>query len=121
VLLSRLEKFFLNIEMPDKAIETYNNAINAHEDAILPKLLLGKLFYSLEMVDRAIRIFEEIDSEFEYAPVLFYFMGKIQMRKGQDSEAAETFKEVLRTSGILDAEYKCSNCGKEYSEYLAPV
>ena len=118
VLLTRLENFFLNIEMPDKAIETYNNAINAHEDAILPKLLLGKLFYRLEMVDRAISIFEEIDSEFEYAPVLFYFMGKIQMRKGQDSEAAETFKEVLRTSGILDAEYKCGNCGEEYSEYL---
>lgn len=117
VLLTRLENFFLSIEMPDKAIETYNNAINAREDNVLPKLLLGKLFYRLEMVDRAITIFEEIDGEFEYAPVLFYFMGKIQARKGHDAEAAETFKEVLRTSGLLDAEYKCSNCGEEYSEY----
>jgi lipopolysaccharide biosynthesis regulator YciM len=117
VLLGRLEDYHLENESPDKAIEMYHKVIAEEEEDLLPKLLLGKLFYRLEMVDRAIAIFEDIDSEFEYAPVMFYFMGKIKARKGDHKDAAEVFRALIRSSGILEAEYICSNCSATHNSY----
>lgn len=119
VLLSRIENYYIGIDKPDKAIETYNEVIRENQENVLSKLLLGKLFYRLEMLDRAIEIFEEIDSEFEYAPVMFYFMGKIQARKGNFKESSEIFKNILRTSGMLEAEYKCSETGDTFETYVS--
>lgn len=118
VLLSRLEDYYLGIEKPDKAIETYSKVMAKSSEDLLPRLLLGKLFYRLEMLDRALAIFEEIDSEFEYAPVMFYFMGKIQARRGDMKEAAETFRNVIRSSGLLEAEFICDNCRTTFNEYI---
>lgn len=117
VLLSRLEEYYLSIEKPDKAIETYSKVIARASEDLLPRLLLGKLFYRLEMLDRALTLFEEIDSEFEYAPVMFYFMGKIQARRGDMKDAAETFRNVIRSSGLLEAEFICENCRTTFNEY----
>lgn len=118
VLLSRLEEYYLSAEQPDKAIETYNQVIKEQDDNLMPRLLLGKLYYHLEMIDQAIEIFEEIDSDFEYAPLMFYYMGKIQSRKGDNKGAVETFSTILRSSGILEEEFKCGNCGKTYEQYV---
>lgn len=117
ILLVRLENYYLDNESPDKAIEMYHKVIVDEEEELLTKLLLGKLFYRLEMIDRAIAIFEDIDSEFEYAPVMFYFMGKIKARRGEHQGAADVFRELIRTSGILEAEYICTNCCTTYSSF----
>ncbi len=117
ILLGWLENYFLDSGEPDKAIEMYHKVISEEEEGLLARLLLGKLFYRLEMIDRAIAIFEEIDSEFEYAPVMLYFMGKIQSRKGESEQAAETFRTLIRSSGILEAEFICTACGATYSSY----
>lgn len=119
VLLGRLEEHFLDSDNPNKAIEMYHKVIAKEEEDLLPKLLLGKLFYRLEMVDRAIAIFEEIDSEFEFAPVMSYFMGKIQARKGENENAVETFRTLIRATGILEAEFICTNCEATYRAYQA--
>ena len=116
-LLARLEDFYIERDNPDKAIEIYHKAIAREEEDLLPKLLLGKLFYHLAMVDRAIAIFEEIDSEFEHAPVMFYFMAKIQARKGEHEAAFETLRALIRSSGLLQTEFICNNCCATYGSY----
>jgi len=117
MLLARLEDFYLERDDPDKAIEIYNTVIAKDQEDLLPKLLLGKLFYHLAIVDRAIAIFEEIDSEFEYAPVMFYFMAKIRARKGEHEAAIDTLRNLIRSSGLLQAEFICSSCCTTYSKY----
>jgi lipopolysaccharide biosynthesis regulator YciM len=118
VCLARLENYYLENDSPDKAIEMYNNVIFEYQDRLLPRFLLGKLFYRLEMLDRAMEIFNEIDSEFEHAPALFYFKGKIHARKGDHKEAAESFRRIIQSSGILEAEYVCTVTGDTFTHYV---
>jgi lipopolysaccharide biosynthesis regulator YciM len=117
VLLVRLEEYYLDDNDPEKAIEIYHKVIAREEENPLPKLLLGKLFYHLSMMDRAMAIFEDIGSEFEYAPVMLYFMAKIQARKGEQERAVETLRSLIRSSGLLETEFICTNCGKTYNAY----
>jgi lipopolysaccharide biosynthesis regulator YciM len=117
VLLVRLEEYHLDNNDPEKAIEIYHKVITKEEENPLPKLLLGKLFYHLAMMDRAMAIFKEIDSEFEYAPVMLYFMAKIHARKGEQELAVETMRSLIRSTGLLEKEFICSNCRKTYAAY----
>ncbi|HUX07080.1 MAG TPA: tetratricopeptide repeat protein [Acidobacteriota bacterium] len=117
VLLVRLEDYYLDNDNPEKAIEIYHKVIAKEEENLMPKLLLGKLFYHLSMMDRAMAIFEEIDSEFEHAPVMQYFMGKIQSRKGEHENAFETLRTLVRGSGLLQTEFICTSCCTTYDAY----
>ena len=117
VLLVRLENYYLDNDDPEKAIEIYHKVIGKDEENLLPKLLLGKLFYHLAMMDRAMAIFEEIGSEFEYAPVMQYFMGKIRSRKGNHESAFETLRTLVRASGLLQTEFICTSCGTTSDAY----
>lgn len=118
ICLSELEHYYLENDSPEKAIEMYNTVCSRHQEKLMPRFMLGRLFYRLEMLDRAMDIFNEIGNEFDHAPALYYFIGKIQARKGNYKEATDSFRRIIRGSGILDARYVCTVTGDTFENYM---
>lgn len=109
--LPMLEEYFIEMERPDKALETFRTiAAEAHND-ILPRFLLGKLYYRLEMVDEAHEQFRAIEARVPKSATLHYFLGKARERRGALREAVESYKRAIRESGALALQYVCRACG----------
>ncbi len=117
IFLTRIEKHYLDAELPMIAIETFQDIISKTDSVVIPRFLLGKLYLRLEMIDEAERQFKEISSRVKYSPTLNYFIGKILERKGQFKTASEKYRDVIKNMHILNLQYICRKCGSFYPDW----
>lgn len=118
-LLERVAEHHLDREDPQRAIQTFHDAIG-HLDAnaaVAARFLLGRLYYRLEMVEEAEAEFAAIEEDVEFTPLLEFYLARLRERRGDHATAARLYREVIRAGGSLDAVYRCDACEATHDTY----
>ena len=118
VLLTSLEDHFLAREQPDRAIETFRQAVADASSDTVPRFYLGRLFYRLEMLDEALAELSALQDRASYAPILAYTLARIHERRGRHAEANEYYGQIVREQEMLSSQYRCLECGRRSDGWL---
>lgn len=119
IFLERLESLYLSIANPQKILNLYRKYMSQRpQDGIL-RFFFSRLLLRLEMIDEAI---EQL-REFEVAGVsfseLFILLGQAYHRRGDSTQAMESYEKALETKKFPLPAYQCSVCGKTQSDWTA--
>lgn len=110
VFLQKLEDYFLENEMPEKAVEVLGEIVLNENHNVLARYYLGKLYYRLEMLEKAKEIFKNLEGEIEFIPGLYYHLAKIFYRLGDHETSYSYMKELVSRSDILKFKFICKSC-----------
>jgi len=117
VFLQKLEDHFLEIEMPEKAVEVLGEIVLNENHNVLARYYLGKLYYRLEMLNKAKEIFLNLEGEIEYIPGLYFHLAKVFYRQGDYETSYSYMKELVHRSDILKFKFSCEVCGTFTDEW----
>ena len=119
IFLERLESLYLSMANPQKILNLYRKYMNQRpQDGVL-RFFFSRLLLRLEMIDEAI---EQL-REFEVAGVsfseLFILLGQAYHRRGDSTQAMESYEKALETKKFPLPAYQCSVCGKTQLDWTA--
>ncbi|GAB4536822.1 MAG: tetratricopeptide repeat protein [Thermodesulfovibrionia bacterium] len=118
VILVRLEDHLMAMGEPDRAIESYQRAIQLAPQDMRLYFFLAKLYYRLEMIDHAFETAISIDTTAFDPRDLHILLGSIYERRIQYEKSTEEFKKALKVdkqSFIIP--FTCGNCGYKTMEW----
>jgi lipopolysaccharide biosynthesis regulator YciM len=118
VFLTMLEEFFLEMEDPQVAIDTFRRLIHDSEHDALPRFFLGKLYLRLEMIDEAHRELDRLRRKVSRSPALHYYLGKVLARRRDLGGAVREFEAALDQVDLLRLQYVCSVCAAKHRQWL---
>jgi lipopolysaccharide biosynthesis regulator YciM len=115
IFLSSLEDHFLQMEEPERAIETFKQMAWRANREVVPRFFLGKLYYRLEMLDEALDVFRALKSRVSYAPTIHFYIARILERRGDPVQASREYSLLMNQLDPLRLEYRCTTCSSRYS------
>lgn len=110
IFLQKIEDYFLENEMPEKAVEVLGEIVLNENHNVLARYYLGKLYYRLEMLGKAKEVFKNLEGEIEFIPGLYYHLAKIFYRLGDHQTSYSYMKELVSRSDILKFKFICKSC-----------
>ena len=119
VLLNERVSHYFDTGDPEQAIRAFRRASEAidGEDGRAARLGLALLYARLEMVEEARQELEQLEEEVEFSPTVTYHLARLSARQGDLSGAADRFRQVIRSSNLLEPSYRCKHCGAHHGEY----
>ncbi len=116
VLLMRIGEFFLNSELPENAIEYYQNAARLRPDDPSIQYCLAELHARLEMNREAVKLFENVLQNYPGWPVATKALADLYRKLGRDEEAAALFAKIADEQQAI-LQWLCYNCSMIYATY----
>ena len=117
-LLQEIEDYFIQSGKPDEGLSVLRRVAAISEFSLTAKFFLGKMLYRLEMLDEALTIFQEVKSYVADSPMLYFFIAKINSRRGRIEQAVNEYRQLLRNTGVLKMRFECSLCGHKAFDYV---
>ena len=119
VFLLKLEDLYIARSDPDKALETFRQALASKPRDIDLNIFLARLYLRLEMVDEAISEFERIQNDLEGSYYLELLLAEAYLRRNQSDKAAHLFKKALKLADVPQPSFSCTDCGHSSDEWLS--
>ncbi len=118
-LLNELVTHYFGAGDPEMAIRAFRQAAETigGADGRAARLGLALLYSRLEMIEEARQELEQLEDEVEFSPTVTYHLAKLTARQGDSQAAAERFRQVIQSSGILEPGYVCRNCETVHDSY----
>jgi lipopolysaccharide biosynthesis regulator YciM len=119
IFLERLESLYLSIANPQKILNLYRKYMNQRpQDGVL-RFFFGRLLIRLEMIDEAIEQLRELETAGASFSELFILMGQAYHRRGDSSQAMESYEKALEMKKFPLPAYQCSVCEKTQVDWTA--
>ena len=117
IFLTTLEDHFLQMEEPERAIESLRHIVWKAKRDVVPRFFLAKLYYRLEMLDEALDLFRSLKGKVSYAPTIHYYIARILERRGDPGQASREYSQLFHQLDPLRLEFRCATCSTRYSAW----
>ncbi|MBW1971629.1 MAG: hypothetical protein DRN08_05555 [Thermoplasmata archaeon] len=110
--LKKMEDMYLSLNDPDLILKIYRRAIvNYPEQKAIP-VYYANLCLRLEMLDEGMKQLNDIESIWDENPFFHFLKGEFLSHRGDFKDACMEFKKVIKSYGVDDFTYKCTNCNE---------
>jgi tetratricopeptide (TPR) repeat protein len=114
-LLLRIGDFFLDSDLPERAIEYFQSAVRMKPDPSL-QYCLADLHSRLEMNKEAIKLFENLIQNFPGWPLALKALAGLYQKTGKTLDAATLYSRLVERFDVI-LQWECYNCSTQFSSY----
>lgn len=114
-LLLRIGDFFLDSDLPEKAIEYFQSAVRMNSDPAL-QYCLADLHARLEMNREAIKLFENLIQSCPGWPLTLKALAALYRKTGKTVDAAALYSRLTERFDVI-LQWECYNCRTQFDVY----
>jgi lipopolysaccharide biosynthesis regulator YciM len=111
----RIGDFFLDSDLPEKAIEYFQSAVRMHSDPAL-QYCLADLHARLEMNREAIKLFENLIQSCPGWPLTLKALATLYRKTGKTVDASALYSRLMERFDVI-LQWECYNCHTQIEAY----
>ncbi len=117
IFLERLESLYLSMAKPKQVIHLYRDYMIQLPESSLLRFYYSRLLIRLEMIDEAMEPLRELEAAGIAFPELYILMGEALHRRGDFTQAIESYEKALEAKKFSSPPYHCETCGHTQTEW----